>query len=102
VFQNDSESNRFQTDDEFKDCISRGGAVVFQWGQTEYGVGLADPSLCSERSSSPDPQPQYCVAHTDGSQDKWYHTPDEVLGYMIGNERLGDIITKAEILYRTI
>jgi len=100
AFRNDSESDRFHTVDEFKDCIRRGGEVVFLWEQVEYGIGIvASPTRFGKNGS---PCLQYCVAYADGSHDKWYDTPDDVLGYMVGKERLGNIITKAQILYRTI
>lgn len=100
TFQNDFEEDCFLTLDEFKDCISRGGEVVFRWEQTEYGVGLvASPTRFT---ASGNQTLQYCVAYTDGSHEKLYDTPDGVLEYMVGEERLGDIITIAQITYRTI
>lgn len=100
TFQNDFKEDRFLSVEEFKDCISRGGEVVFQWGQAEYGIGLiASPPHPAANGS---PALQYCVAYADGSHEKLYDTPDEVLEYMVGKERLGDIITKAQITYRTI
>lgn len=100
TFQNDFKEDRFLSVEEFKDCISRGGEVVFQWGQTEYGIGLiaSPPHLAANGS----PALQYCVAYADGSHEKLYDTPDDVLEYMVGKERIGDIITKAQITYRTI
>ena len=100
TFQNDFKEDRVLSVEEFKDCISRGGEVVFQWGQTEYGIGLiaSPPHLAANGS----PALQYCVAYADGSHEKLYDTPDDVLEYMVGKERIGDIITKAQITYRTI
>ena len=100
TFQNDFKEDRFLSVEEFKDCISRGGEVVFQRGQTEYGIGLiaSPPHLAANGS----PALQYCVAYADGSHEKLYDTPDDVLEYMVGKERIGDIITKAQITYRTI
>ena len=100
TFQNDFEEYRFLSVDEFIDCIDRGGEVVFQWGQTEYGIGLIASPTCLAADGQP--ALQYCVAYADGSHEKLYDTPDGVLEYMVGQERLGDIITKAQITYRTI
>ena len=48
------------------------------------------------------PPPQYCVAYADGSHEKWYKTPEDTLDYRVGEDRLGDIITKAIVTYRTL
>lgn len=82
------EENRFKTISEFKECIIRGGEVTFRWGQAQYGVfksGL-----------------RYCIALADGEQEKWCDTPDEVLEYMVGGDRLRDVITQVTVLDRTI
>ena len=73
-----SEEDRFKTVAEYKDCIARGGEVVFLWEQVEYGVGLADPPDTCKNPGEKAP-PQYCVAYADGSHEKWYKTPEAVL-----------------------
>ncbi len=32
--------------------------------------------------------------------EKWCDTADEVLEYMVGNDRLRDVITKVEVIFR--
>ena len=42
------------------------------------------------------------IAHTDGSCERIYNTPDELLEYMVDGERLRDIITKVCVVSRSI
>lgn len=83
-----SENNSFRTISEFKECIIRGGEPVFSWNGICYGV-------CFHENG-------YCIARTDGTSEKICTTPDQVLEYMVGTDRLRDVITKVDILSRTI
>ena len=85
---NSLEENRFKTISEFKDCIIRGGEPIFTWKNIDYGVCFA--------------QKGYCIAKIDGSSEKLCDTPDEVLEYMVGGDRLRDVITQVTVLNRTI
>ena len=82
------EADHFKTISEFKECIIRGGEPVFAWNGTVYGV-------CFSESG-------YCIAHADGNFEKICRTPDDVLEYMVGNDRLRDVITRVTVLNRTI
>ena len=82
------ETDHFKTISEFKECIIRGGEPVFAWNGTVYGV-------CFSESG-------YCIAHADGNFEKLCRTPDDVLEYMVGNDRLRDVITRVTVLNRTI
>lgn len=79
---------RFKSILEFKECIIRGGEPVFEWGGVRYGVCFAGGG--------------YCIAHTDGSCERIYNTPDELWEYMVNGERLRDIITKVYVVFRSI
>lgn len=83
-----SEDISFKTISEFKDCIIRGGEVVFSWNSRQYGVF---------KSSD-----QYCIALSNGEEEKWCSSPDELLEYMVGGDRLRDVITQVTVLDRTI
>lgn len=80
--------DNFKTISEFKECIIRGGEPVFDWNGDRYGVCLIDGG--------------YCIAHTNGSCEKKYSSPDEVLEYIAGENRLRDIITKVNVISRSI
>ncbi len=82
------EDMRFKTISEFKNCITRGGEIVFSWGAKRYGVFKSDM--------------HYCIALTNGEEEKWCDTADEVLEYMVGGDRLRDVITKVTVWDRTI
>ena len=85
----DSEKERrFETVSEFHECIIRGGEPVFEWNGVRYGVCFAGGGDC--------------IAHTDGSCERIYNTPDELLEYMVDGERLRDVITKVCIVSRSI
>lgn len=86
---NSVEENRFKTISEFKECIIRGGEPVFCWKGVQYGV-------CFTNGSG------YCIADINGNDGKMCETPDEVLEYMVGNDRLRDVITRVTVLDRTI
>ena len=80
--------NNFESFWEFKECIIRGGEPVFEWNGVRYGVCFVGGG--------------YCIAHTDGSCERIYNTPDELLEYMVDGERLRDIITKVCVVSRSI
>ena len=80
--------NNFKTLHEFKECIIRGGEPVFEWNGVRCGVCFVENG--------------YCIARTDGSCERIYNTPDELLAYMVDSERLRDIITKVYVVSRSI
>ena len=82
------DESRFETISEFQERLIRGGEPVFEWNGVRYGVCFAGGG--------------YCIARTDGSCERIYNTPDELLEYMVDGERLRDIITKVYIVSRSI
>ena len=66
----------------------RGGEPVFRWNGIIYGVCFSDSG--------------YCIARIDGNCRKMCNIPDNVLEYMVGNDRLRDMITKATVISRSI
>ena len=85
---NSPEQNRFKTISDFKECIIRGGEPVFSWKGRLYGVCFFGD--------------KYCIALTNGEQEKICNTPDDVLDYLVGEDRLRDIITQATVLHRNV
>ena len=82
------DADHFQTISEFKECIIRGGEPVLTWDGIQYGVCFHDDG--------------YCIARLNGENERICATPDEVLEYMVGGDRLRDVITKVTVLSRTI
>lgn len=85
---NSIEDNCFKTISEFKDCIICGGEPAFMWNGVRYGVCFFNDG--------------YYIAHLNGECEKLCDTPDEVLEYMVGGDRLRDVITQVTVLRRTI
>ena len=61
---------------------------MFEWNSVRCGVCFVEKG--------------YCIARTDGSCERIYNTPDELLAYMVDGERLRDIITKVYVVLRSI
>ena len=85
---NSEEDNRFKTISEFKECLIRGGEVEFQWKGNAYSIGGYDKYAI-------------CVSNREETE-KLCDTPDEVLEYMVGEDRLRDVITQVTVIWRTI
>ena len=79
---------RFMNLNEFLDNISRGGEVEFVYKGRAYFVGLTGIG-------------EYTVYEQwNCPSEGCYSTPEGVCLYKIGDENLGDIITKADITFR--
>lgn len=85
---------------DFKWCMKCGGEVVFKWNGTEY--------CCFGKLEHPeDGKTMMYISKTDREDDweaseKWCDTSDEVLEYMVGFDRLRDVITQVTVIERTI
>ena len=89
LINNSYEDNRFHTISEFKECLVRGGEIAFSWNNTNYSV----TSYAGKYAIS-----QFYSQETE----QRYETPDEVLEYMVGTDRLRDVIKQVTVLDRTI
>ena len=79
---------RFMNLNEFLDNISRGGEVEIVYKGRAYFAGLTGIG-------------EYTVyEQCNYPSECCYITPEEVCLYRIGDENLGDIITKADITFR--
>ena len=96
---NTPEQNRFVSISDFKDCIHRGGEVEFVWNGKHYGI-------FGKLQRTPFSPIQILVSQllveNDEDTEKWCDTPDEALDYMVGPDRLRDVITKVTVLDRSI
>ena len=92
-FMNDSlnseDDNRFKTISDFKNCIIRGGEVVFLWNGVDYAISSNAEKISISEGYKPE-------------TEKLYDTPDDVLEYKVGSDRLRDVITQVTVLDRTI
>ena len=98
--ENTPEQNRFTSISDFKWSMKCGGEVVFRWNGTEY--------CCFGKLEHPEAQRTMMfiskTAREDGweSSEKWCETSDDVLEYMVGFDRLRDVITQVTVIERTI
>ena len=89
VPSNSIEQNRFATISAFKDCMRWHGEVELLWNGIEYSITPRSGKLCISHSG---------LQETEQKFD----TADALLEYMVGEDRLRDVITKVTVLSRTI
>lgn len=100
VGTNSYEENRFKSISDFKDCMNRGGEVQFEWHGVEYCCfGVIRPSK--------DAKPKMVIAQAGSIEintrtEQWCDTPDQILEYMVGSDRLRDVITQVTVFERTL
>ena len=91
IHKNTPEQNRFETISDFKWCMRCGGEVEFIWNDIHYGIvryGLNKKITI------------YIWNEPDTAQT--FDSADEALEYMLGNDRLRDVITQVTVIDRTI
>lgn len=89
ITSNSKGQDKFSTISEFKWCINDGGEVEFIWQGKTYDISRIDNKI------------SICQALKQETE-KLYDTTEELLEYLVGDNRLRDIITQVEVLYRTI
>ena len=86
---NTYEQNQFVTISDFKTCMRWHGEVEFTWNGITYNITHRKDKI------------SISVSYRQETE-KLCDTADEVLDYMVGVDRLRDIITKVTVLDRTI
>ena len=100
VRENTTEENRFESISDFKWCMKCGGEVVFIWNGTTY--------CCFGKVTPPGKSDvMMYISKADSEEgfeysEKWCATSDDVLDYMVGEDRLRDVITQVTVIERTI
>ena len=87
---NPSEQNRFVSISDFKTCMKWHGEVEFMWNENLYSI--------TPRSNG---RISISMAYREDTE-KLCDTSDEVLEYMVGSDRLRDVITQVTVLDRSI
>ena len=88
--QNSLEDNRFKTISDFQTCLRWHGEVEFVWNETSYCI--------THRSNG-----KISISEANRREtEKLCDTSDEILEYRVGAERLRDVITKVNVVSRTI
>ena len=86
---NTPEQNKFVSISDFKWCVDKGGEIDFIWDGKEYGISHSKGKIIVYLWGQPD-------------TTQYFATADEVLDYMVGVDRLRDVITRVTVLDRTI
>ena len=86
---NTPEQNQFVSISEFKWCVDKGGEIDFIWDGKEYGISHSRGRIIAYLWGQPD-------------TTQYFATADDVLNYMVGSDRLRDVITQVTVLDRTI
>ena len=99
VPSNSFEQNQFNTISDFKWCMKRGGEVQFEWNGIMY---CCFGAVAPEKGSAP----RMVIAQSGSVKvntqtEMWCDTADEMLEYMVGSDRLRDVITKVKVWERT-
>lgn len=89
--QNSLEDNRFKSINDFKQCMECGGEVEIEWHGIHYGI---------IRYGTDDKITIYIWNRPE--TECYFDTADDALEYMVGSERLRDVITRVTVLERTI
>ena len=86
---NTIEQNRFVTISDFKTCMRWHGETEFIWKGITYSITHYNGNIAISHSCRQDTEMQR-------------KTADEILEYMVGDDKLRDVITQVTVLYRTI
>lgn len=90
---NSSEQNGFTSISDFKECMHYHGEVEFEWNGRQYSI--THPSVPMQ------PSINITEAYKDETE-MFADTADEILEYMVGGDRLRDVITQVIVWARTI
>lgn len=81
----------FESASEFKKVLSWGAEIQFDWKEHSYGV---------IRYGTNNKITAYEIYKPE--TEKVYDTPDDALEFMLGGDKLRDVITKVEVTERTL
>lgn len=86
---NTIEQNRFVSISDFKTCMRWNGEVEFVWKGVTYNITHYNGKIS--------------ISHSRLQEtERCFDTADEVLEYMVGGDRLRDVITQVTVRDRTI
>lgn len=100
-----NEEDQFKTISEFKWCVDCGGEVEFQWKGKSYSITHPDGRVNIGEGYYIKDGKNYNVLSNEPCIDiegMWGDTADDILEYIVGGDRLRDVITQVEVVVRTI
>ena len=86
-----NDAYRFKTIGELTDVLSRGAEIEFDWKGHSYGV---------IRYGTDNKITVYGAYKSE--TEKVYETPDDALEFMLGGDKLRDVVTKVNVIGRTL
>ena len=96
----------FESISDFKQCMEWGGETEFEWKGKSYSITRDENGkICASEGCYEKEGKYYNVLSNtvfDPNDSLVADTSDEILEYIVGGDRLRDVITKVEVLYRTI
>ena len=97
----DPELLRYKTVEEFLESVRRGSEIVIEWKGIEYGIDYLRnivPKLETDKAYSIS---QCGTKEVYIATEMQCDTPEELLEYSLGGDRLGDVITQVIVCERT-
>ena len=89
VYQTEEHEN-FESQSEFKICLIRGGEVQFIWEVKQYTTSKVIGG-------------KFFIAEAYNEETEVvYDTAEELLDYVVGGDKLRDVITKVKVVERTL
>lgn len=100
---NETTFTSFESISDFKICLDHGGEIEFEWNGNSFGI-------FKYMKKSPEAPEQIFIGPSNETENKhpntypcWFvDTVDEVLNYVIDEEKLRNIVTKIEVLWRNV
>lgn len=102
---NSLENNRFKSVSDFKWCVKCGGEIEFEWKGKLYSITQPNGQInIGEGYYIKNDKCYNVISHSeyDISNELQVDTVEEVLEYIIDGDRLHDIITRVQVINRTI
>ena len=107
------EEFNFKTIDEFKDHMNRGDEIEFEWkgklyccfGRVQKSETAPVQMLISEACYEKNGKEYNTLSNEEVDREKtnlWCDTADEILEYIVSGDRLRDVITRVEVIDRTL
>ena len=99
------DEKHFESISEFKWCVDFGGEVEFNWKGKCYSITHPEGRInIGEGYDKIDGKYYNALDHEEciDVEGLWGDTAEEILEYVVGGDRLRDVVTRIEVVVRTI
>jgi hypothetical protein len=80
-------NNNFKSLEELIDNIARGGEVEFEYNREQYSITHSPKGI-------------HIMQFYKYETESIFKTPNEIAGYQLGDELLGDVIERLNVVFR--